>query len=73
VRWVQVTSWPKSPGRGMRCRRPYRTLAMDRAPSIGELAECVTSSISAMGPTKTKHPVVQMAVEAACNVDILTK
>ena len=46
---------------------------MDRAPSIGELAECVTSSISAMGPTKTKHPVVQMAVEAACNVDILTK
>jgi len=38
-----------------------------------ELAECVTSSISAMGPTKTKHSVVQMAVEAACNVDILTK
>ena len=34
VRWVQVAGWPGS-GRWRRWRRPWRTLAMDRAPSSG--------------------------------------
>ena len=46
VRWAHVTSWPEYPGRGMRCRRPCRTLAMDRAPSIG--AAVIWSMIALM-------------------------
>ncbi len=35
VRWAQVRSCPASIGKVIRCGRPCRTLAMDRAPSIG--------------------------------------
>ena len=38
-----------------------------------ELADCVSGCISVLGPVKIKHPVVQQALEAARNVDILIK